>query len=294
MNILLNLTPLFFNSVFGDFLHTKFQVPLKAQNGKDAYRPPWGNDITARFIVAHGHFFNQPNFAPLKFKSDLCHVYSWGAIRKTVNYYLERALTVAKPKDNIWNDAFNTLVSFIKRLFEIDPDAVVNYNYMLLGNNQPVAPLHDAYLKKGSLKNGKVNLESLNMNLLNEAITILGNIKTDLESSNPQNHDADVLELLTILFNAPANLRYGDFATNRALGDQLDIMGNNNQHYTKKEDQLFAIINYVEEAIGPNTRRPALTRDDTCIDIAGNRVNCIWSATGVYQNVAQNRWGIPI
>merc|ERR1711956_147681 len=191
-------------------------------------------------------------------KHSLNHVYSWLSIRATVNDEVDLAykakLGVSSKKNNL-----NQLAEII---FEKDPKAVVNFDYIKKIPSKP----HISYLRSGDV--GIQDLEDLNDDMLIQAKLHIKNLDFKSTPAPTIKNAYEINELLKILNSAPANLRYGESRTNGSIQDFIDLMGDNTGKPTTKETELVVL------GLKSSTVK-SIIKPETC-----SGVSCMKSSTG--------------
>ena len=234
-----------------DFLTTKYGI-------KSSWRPAFKNNVKTGFRDAHGKALGIKNFVAGT-KHSLNHVYSWLSIRATVNDEVDLAykakLGVSSKKNNL-----NQLAEII---FEKDPKAVVNFDYIKKIPSKP----HISYLRSGDV--GIQDLEDLNDDMLIQAKLHIKNLDFKSTPAPTIKNAYEINELLKILNSAPANLRYGESRTNGSIQDYIDLMGDNTGKPTTKENELALL--------GSSSSVKSIIKPESCSGVTGA---CIKSSTG--------------
>jgi len=217
---------LFINAECADFLSSTLQVQFN-----DGGRPlnEFYGEVQRGFQHAHGLHFEKPiQIKPSLLKSDLCHTYPWGAMRKRVNHFMEKYWTGKILKMDLQDE----LTRFTKLMFELDNEAVVNYQYL----NINVAIGHILYMKSGT--DYFKTLLDQNKEFEGQVLAVIK--KIDIAKNSDTKTRGQISEILRGLFSAPANLRYGHGKTNQFIKDRIDLMGDTNEMETTKETKLIA------------------------------------------------------
>lgn len=213
------------------------------QNNCGAFWPRHNRPAEFRDPVKNGfkraHFGNPgaggfPNAAARGVS--LNHVLSWRAIYERIENGMQA--TYDARTRNRKNRSKNNILEFINTLFSIDQDAYVR---QYLDGTEYNEQDHADYLDTDTftqVRGGPVppTLAQKNRDYQTNALNTINRINF--------NNAVDcraIKSILTDLYNAPANLRYGN---EDMLGDLLDPMGDENGIMTKKEHRWYMQDNY--------------------------------------------------
>lgn len=151
----------------------------------------------------------------------LAHVHSWQQIRDLTTVYIQ-------------GKSWMQLIQSVQLLFQVDRSAVV---WVRSGGSMQSLS-HRSYMSP--------SLVTLNAQYLRSALKYINDIKKLPSKSN-------VVDLLTVLNSAPANLRYGQGPINSSIQGKLDPMGNSNQKMTAKEKRWLSIYRDMPKSVRSGT-----------------------------------------
>jgi len=212
--------------------------------------------------------FGNANYNNFGTQFTLNHMISWDAIADVIGMELEKWASSNKVNPP------TSLIDFVNAIFTVDPQAYVNSHFCQNVPQQP--PFCFAGKHKQIIQHPP--LTAINNNLIVAASTAIAIIRSN-RPVTARSNGAHVRALLVSLFNAPANLRYGESRTNFSIGENLDPMGGATRENTNFEGVMHAILPRDYGLSG-------WVQYDNCVATR----SCIKSSTGAQR--VNNRWVI--
>merc|ERR1712038_56616 len=261
--VLIAIFAMHISLVRSNFLQQRYQISRERPSWATSISIP-GQTIEADFRIAQ--FGGNPQNIPSVWHKNsliftLNHVLSWSQIYTKLGYLMQDWA-------NTPNQQTETAVRlFIRKVFQIDNQAYVNpafcSGYQNAGwNHQCTAVSHAGVLAKTVNGNGpKLGGEcpkkipfvaptssGTNAHFCGKALQAFEQIRMSGNSNiGKLSNKNNVKTILDNLFNAPANLRYGDSRTNSAIRDILDPMGKGSGRLTTKEK--YWVSNIQDETV---------------------------------------------
>lgn len=189
-----------------------------------AARPKWasriqGNGGDDKFRNIKKDIISKTNIGSFNANSiHLAHVFPWAGIDECVDYYKQ-------------NNNGGRLTNFVTRIFGVDANAVVPQFWKKANLNDDRSFTPQSFVSHRNYLG--VTLRAENTLMLNEAL------KDCVLNATP----AQQRNCKYLLYNAPANLRFGLGEENITINDRLDLMGAINGRRTTKEVALINEMN---------------------------------------------------
>jgi len=214
-------------------------------------RPDFPKEVTKAFEITH---FGESEGAN---GLHLAHVISWYDIRCRLDELFEQAFKAEENSEKKNIGHYVKIKEFLKKIFEIDGDAVVNEGpwYPPLTKDGWFEQIPTFRYFRRAVPTTDDNdymtgtLLELRDKYLKEAIEYIDNGDIDFwKETHPGSDDPDdikerngdkIKDLFQLAFAASTNLRYGDGSSNSGIGENFDPMGDKYGVLTKKETEML-------------------------------------------------------